>query len=384
MNEMDILKTCRLEIDEIDQKMTELFVRRMDAAAKIAGYKKERGLPVRDPEREREKLSRIENAVSEQMRRYASALYTQILSLSRSYQTSLIGAESDVTDLIRTALEKTPQLFPESASVACQGVEGANSQFACEKLFSHPSIMFFSGFDAVFSAIEKGLCRYGIVPVENSTLGTVKAVYDLMMDHRFHIVRSVRLKVDHDLLARPGATVEGIREIYSHEQAIGQCSRFLSTLKDVKVIPCENTAAAAKMVAESGRSDIAALANPRCTDYYPLMRLARAVQNNNSNYTRFICISRQPEIYPGADRTSLMLTLPHKPGALCRLLGVISALDVNLTKLESRPLPGSDFEFMFYFDMLLPVYSPKLTQLMAELPSQCERFTYLGSYSEVF
>ena len=384
MNEDNLLMACRQEIDKIDREIVDLFVRRMDVSSRIAGYKKEHALPVWDPTREKEKLSAVQSASPEELRPYAAALYTQILSLSRSRQMLLNGGESGIADVIRAALEKTPSLFPESACVACQGVEGANSQFACEKLFSHPDIMFFSGFDAVFSAIEKGLCRYGIVPVENSTAGTVKAVYDLMMDHRFYIVRSVRLKVDHDLLARPGAVLQDIREIYSHEQAIGQCSHFLSTLRNVRVIPCENTAAAAKMVAASDRGDVAALANPRCTEYYPLARLVRAVQNNNSNYTRFICISREPEIYPGADRTSLMLTLPHKPGALCRLLGSIAALDVNLTKLESRPLPGSDFEFMFYFDMLLPVYSPKLTQLMAELPVQCERFSYLGSYSEVF
>ena len=378
------LKDYREKIDAIDAELLRLFTERMDVAAEIAGYKKEHGLPVLDQRREREKLLEIARDVPEELRDHAVSLYSLIFELSRSRQNRLLGETSELTEKIEAALSDTAPLFPPTASVACQGVEGSYQQLACERLFRLPNVLYFSNFDAVFSAIERGLCQYGVIPVENSTAGSVNAVYDLMMQHNFYIVRSVRLKIDHNLLVKPGTRMEDVKEIYSHEQAIGQCSHFLSTLRNVRVIPCENTAAAAKMVAASGRGDVAALANPRCTEYYPLARVVRAVQNNNSNYTRFICISREPEIYPGADRTSLMLTLPHKPGALCRLLGSISALDVNLTKLESRPLPGSDFEFMFYFDMLLPVYSPKLTQLMAELPVQCERFSYLGSYSEVF
>lgn len=133
-----------------------------------------------------------------------------------------------------------------------------------ERLFRLPNELYFSSFDAVFNAIEKGLCRYGVLPIENSTAGSVNAVYDLMMRHHFHIVRSVRVKIDHNLLARPGAKLSGIREIYSHEQALSQCAQFLSSLPGVKVIPCENTALAAKLVAESGRDDAAALSTRAC------------------------------------------------------------------------------------------------------------------------
>lgn len=379
---MDI-KDLRENIDTIDKKLTELFSERMDVAAKIAEYKREKGLPVLDPVREREKLSEISDMTPEELRDYSEILYSIIFELSRDYQSRILGNGSDLTVKIENAIENTPRLFPEQTFVACQGVAGSNSQYACDRLFRRASIMYFSSFDAVFKAIEKGLCKYGVIPVENSTAGSVNSVYDLMMSHRFSIVRSIRIKIEHCLLANPGTKIEDVKEIYSHEQAISQCSNFLGELKGVKVIPCENTAVAAKMVAESGRKDIAALASKQCISFYGLSCLKDSVQNTENNYTRFICISKELEIYPGADRTSVMLTLPHVPGSLYKLLARFYALGVNINKLESRPLPGKEFEFMFYFDFDTPVYSPRLLRLLGDLPGLCEQFSYLGSYSEV-
>jgi len=284
---------------------------------------------------------------------------------------------------IERAKENTEKIFPDFVTVACQGTEGANSQIACDRMFKNSNIMFFKSFEAVFSSIEKGLCQYGVIPVENSYAGTVNSVYDLMMKHNFYIVRSIRLKIVHHLLAKPGTELENIKEIYSHEQAISQCSEFLSTLKGVKIIPFENTAQAAKMVAESDRKDIAALASELCVKYYGLKTLVSSVQNRDNNYTRFICISKNPEIYPGADRTSLMLVLPHEYGSLYKVLSKFHMLGINLLKLESRPLPNKEFEFMFYFDLEIPAESPKLAQLVNELGEVCDSFVYLGSYHEI-
>ena len=377
------LQELRAQMDETDEALLAAFVRRMELSGEIAAYKKEHAVPVLDGGRERQKLLDVSARVPEALQDYAAGLYSLLFELSRSYQNKLLGSTSALPRRIEDAIAGTPQLFPPKASVACQGVEGAYSQLACDKLFRMPAVLYFSSFESVFSAIDKGLCRYGVIPLENSTAGSVNQIYDLMMQHHVSIVRSVRLKVDHNLLANRGATMESIREIYSHEQAIGQCGAFLATMPWAKVIPCENTAAAAKQVAESGRTDTAALSSRACAELYGLDCLAASVQDQGNNYTRFICISKELEIYPGADRTSLMMVLPHRPGSLYKVLARFYALGVNLNKLESRPIPERNFEFMFYFDLDSSVYSPQFIQLMGELRELTEEFSYLGSYSEV-
>ena len=223
---------------------------------------------------------------------------------------------------------------------------------------------------------------YGVLPIENSTAGSVKRVYDLMVDHNLYIVRSMRVKIDHNLLAKPGTKLSDIKEIFSHEQAIDQSAAFLRTFKNVKITVVANTAVAAKMVAESDRTDIAAISSRSCAELYGLSVLADSVQDKSNNYTRFICVAKNPEIYPGADRTSIMLVTPHKPGALYNILSKINALGLNLLKLESRPLPEREFEFMFYFDIEASAYSPELTELISELDAGSEEFKYLGTYAE--
>ncbi|MBQ7566425.1 MAG: bifunctional chorismate mutase/prephenate dehydratase [Oscillospiraceae bacterium] len=377
------MKEYRAEIDKLDKELVSVFSKRMDVAAGIAGYKKEHALPVYDGAREREKLLAVREMAPEALRDYTVSLYSLLFDLSRSYQSRLLGGETALTRQIEDAIAHTDKLFPDTAMVACQGVEGAYSQLACDKLFKLPSVFFFSTFGAVFSAIESGLCRYGVIPVENSTAGSVNAVYDLMMKHDFRIVRSIRLKVDHNLLVKPGTKMEDIKEIYSHAQALSQCGGFLQKFPKAKIIPCENTAIAAKRVAESETGGKAAISSSLCRKIYHLDCLAESIQDQGNNTTRFICISKKPEIYPGADRTSLMMVLPHEAGSLYKVLSRFYALGINLIKLESRPMPERNFEFMFYFDLDTSVYSPSFIQLMGELDELCESFTYLGSYSEV-
>lgn len=380
---MDLLE-LRHQIDGIDNQLVALFKERMQLAADVAEYKRENGMPVLDASRERALLSKIAELSGEEFEDYTRTLYATILELSRSYQHKQLQQESALYREITDALENTPKIFPDRAVVACQGVEGAYSQIAAERLFKLPNIMFFSNWEKVFSTIESGLCRYGVIPIENSTAGSVKKVYDLMISRKFRIVRTVRIKIDHNLLAKKGVKLSDIREIVSHEQAISQCASFLASLgPNVKITRVENTAQAAQMVAESDRTDLASLSSRSCATQYGLSVLCPSVQDNGNNHTRFICITNQTEIYPGADRTSLMVVTPHKPGALYRLLSRFNALGINLLKLESRPIPDRDFEFMFYFDLEAPVYSEKLAQLLYELEQECDEFTYLGTYSEV-
>ncbi len=377
------LNELRGEMDTIDDELVQLFGRRMEVAAKIADCKKENNLPILAPMREREKLQDVSEKAGPEMSNYTKVLYSMLFELSRSYQSKRNTSITPLYHKITESIENTPKLFPQSAMVACQGVEGAYSQIACEKIFKSPFIMYFKNFEGVFHAIDQGLCQYGILPIENSTAGSVNKVYDLMIAHNFSIVRTFRLKVDHNLLANRGAKLSDIKEIYSHEQAISQCSEFLQSLSGVNVIPVANTAMAAEMVSKSGRTDVAALSSRACAELYGLSCLAYSVQDKGNNHTRFICISKNLEIYPGADKTSIMMILPHRPGSLYKVLARLYTLGINVTKLESRPLPDREFEFMFYFDLETSIYSEELIQLMCELDELCEEFTYLGSYSEV-
>ena len=377
------LQELRSQIDRIDDQLVELFGARMDVAAQIADLKKAQGLPIYVPSRERQILSDVAKKAAPDMETYTRVLYSMLFELSRSYQSKRNGDFTALYNEISSAIENTPKLFPQSPMVACQGVEGAYSQIACEKMFKNPCILYMKSFEAVFNAIDQGLCRYGVLPLENSTAGSVKKVYDLMIRHNFSIVRTFRLKVDHQLLVNPGTKLENIREIYSHEQAIGQCGEFLQKLKGVNVVAVDNTATAAEMVAKSGRTDVAAISSRACAEIYNLACLASNIQDKGSNRTRFICISKNLEIYPGADKTSIMMILNHKPGALYKVLARVYTLGINVTKLESRPIPDREFEFMFYFDLETSIYSEEFIQLICELDQLCEEFKYLGSYSEV-
>ena len=377
------LDELRVQIDDIDHELVRLFTERMNISAQVADYKRENNLPIYVPSRERAILQKVAEQAGPEMSNYTRVLYSMIFELSRSYQKKRNTKTTDLYNHITQSIQNTPPLFPQAPMVACQGVEGAYAQIACEKIFKNPMIMYFKNFDGVFNAIDQGLCQYGILPIENSTAGSVKKVYDLMIHHNFSIIRTFRLKIDHNLLALPGASLNQITEIYSHEQAINQCSEFLKRYPNIKVTPVENTAVAADMVAQSGRLDIAAISSHACEELYGLISLVDSIQDEGNNRTRFICISKNLEIYPGSDKTSIMMILSHKPGALYKVLARMYVLGINVIKLESRPLPDKDFEFMFYFDLETSIYSDEFVQLMCELDDLCEEFKYLGSYTEV-
>lgn len=380
---MEDLSQIRERINKVDNEIVRLWKERMEACLAVAQYKKANNLPVLDKKRERELLERVGSMAGKELDMYSRVVYDTIMTVSRSYQHKYLYGDEKLSQMIKTAVKNTEKLFPQKAMVACQGVEGAYSGLACEKFFKYPTVSYFKTWYDVMNAVESGLCKYGILPIENSTAGSVNAVYDLMAEHKFYIVKSYRLKINHCLLGNKGATLDGIKEIYSHEQAINQCSNFLREHSDIKVNVCENTAVASKLVAESGRTDVAAISSESCRDLYDMTLLSSNVQNKDNNYTRFICISKDLEIYPGADKTGFVLTLPHEPGSLYHTLAKFYALGINVNKLESRPMQNKDFEFMFYFDISVSVYDDAFYEVVEQLSNECEYFQYLGSYSEV-
>ncbi|MDY4959118.1 MAG: prephenate dehydratase domain-containing protein [Lentihominibacter sp.] len=378
----DKLKELRNEADILDEKIVDLFKERMDLVTRMAKYRAENRLPFARDQREREILKRVSDRAGEEYEGYARLVYNTIFDVDHSAQANVLAQRSNLVERISRSVDETPKLFPKRATVACQGVAGAYSHAAAERLFQLPDIQFYNSFDDVFAAVENGDVEYGVLPIENSSYGSVVSIYNLMQHYNFYIVKSLRLRINHQLLAKPGTKLSDIKEIYSHEQAIGQCDPFLSSLKGVKVTKVGNTALAAQMVAESDRDDVAAISSRECADLYGLDILKNHIQVTDNNYTRFICISKKLEIYPGANRISLILTLPHVPCSLYHMVAKFAAIDVNLTKLESRPIPGSDFEFLFYFDLDASVYQEDLLYLLSELEASPETFVFLGCYLE--
>ncbi len=369
----------RNKIDEVDQELSALYVKRMELCKQIGEEKAKENASINVPNRENAVLSKVTKNAPEELKIYVKQLYDNIFIQSKNYQNSLGSLSSPTSDLIREHLRGERKNFPISATVACQGVDGAFSGIAAKKLFEISDITYFKNFEGVFNAVEKGLCDYGVLPIENSTAGSVLSVYDLMKKHNFYIVKGIRIKVSHCLV---GNTVGGeIKKIYSHEQALSQCAEFIKSV-GATTVTVDNTAMAAKLVAETGEEGAYAICSEECASLYNLKIVKKDIQDNGVNFTRFICISKQLKIFKGADKISVMTALEHKVGSLNNLLSRFYTQGLNLTKLESRPIGGGDFEFMFYFDFVGDVEAEGVLNLLADLERTSDKFVFLGSYKE--
>ena len=378
------LKDIRKEIDVLDEEMAKLFVRRMACADRVAEAKRGTGKAVTDPGREREILGKVAERVGPELESEGRLLFSTLMSVSRGRQRAQLADDGKFAKAIADAMSATSALFPSKAGVACPGAEGGYSQQAAVAFVQFPSILYFRDFESVFAAVEQGMCAYGVLPIENSTAGSVTQVYDLMAKHDFRIARALKLRIRHVLLAPKGVKLADVKEVASHPHALAQCGEFLKAHKAIKAVPASNTASAAADLAKSGRTDAAVIASRECAELYGLDILKDDISDTPSNFTRFICISRKTEIYPDANKFSLMMSLAHRPGALADILVRFAAVGVNLTKLESRPVPGSDFEFRFIFDFEASPHDTRVVRLLSSLASdpEVEHFTFLGAYAE--
>ncbi len=378
------LNEIREKIDGIDDQIAELYAKRMALVEQVIEAKKQSGKAVNDPDREKKILLRVADKVEENQQVFLKRVFETIFETSKAYQTMNAEYSSNIGDKIKQAISKGELSFPVKAKVACQGVMGAYSGIAADRLFELADITYFKNFDGVFQAVEKGFCKYGVLPIENSSAGSVNQVYDLMKKHKFYIVRSIRMPVSHNLIVNKDTKLSDIKEILSHEQALTQCKGYLEKFIGAKITPCANTAVAAKMLAESGRHDLAAISSRECADLYGLKLLETNIQDSNNNYTRFILIAKDMEFYSDAKKISIMTTLPQNtPGSLNKLLSKFANIGINLTKLESRPIVGSSFEFMFYFDFECDIKNRGVQNLLSELDNSTEQFTFLGAYNEI-
>nr|MDD6336593.1 prephenate dehydratase [bacterium] len=372
------LSDYRRQIDEIDGQLIPLFTKRMQVAGQVADYKAAHGLTTLHPGREQQVLERVSAAAGEAFAPYARMLYAAMFEASRAYQNQRM-AGGNAPD---QAGEYTPEPLPQPDCVAVCGVQGAYAQQAAGALFPQAAPLYAASFEEVFLAVEQGRADIGVVPIENSLHGTVEGIYDLLAAHPLSIVRAIRMPIRHALLAPPGAGLEGIRQVYSHPQALGQCSAWFKAHPGVQAVACTNTAAAALKIAQIGHSDAAAIASPACAGLYGLAVLSQDIQNMPHNYTRFIALSRRRIQTPDADKISLRLTLQHQPGALSAVLSRFASLGLNLTRLESRPIPGANFEFYFYLDVQASLQDARVRGLMNAQALGAREVVLLGHYRE--
>ncbi len=375
------LSILRTRINALDDQLRALFLERMEVSAQVADYKRSVGMPVLDPVREQALLARLSEGLDDAHAEAVVSLWRQILELSRALQHRLLAHDTCPEAAALRVSIAAPKPLPAQAKVACQGRQGAYAHHAVDALFAEPETSFFPDWADVTDAVLDGRCDYGVLPIENSTRGSVSAVYELLRSRKVHIVRGCRLAIRHALLGLPGTKLEDVREVRSHEQALGQCAAWLDGHPSMTRVAAPNTAMAAEAVAEAGRHDLAAIASPDCAALYGLEVLVNDVTDCGFNYTRFVCIAREPQVTPDADKLSLIVTLPHRSGTLAALLGHFSARGLNLTKLESAPIPGRDFEFMFCIDLEAPEPTA-LPGLLDDLVGQVESMAVLGLYHE--
>lgn len=378
------LSDIRKNLDDIDSRLLDLFVQRMELIDKVADIKRgDPSKPLYDPVREREILMKVREKAGIKHGDSAHQLFRTVLELSRARQAAQLIPAANVAARVAAMLSREEAVFPQSGRVAVSGVEGCYAGIAAERLFPKGDIMFVSGFRAVVQAVQAGLCKYGILPIENSSNGTVRNVYDLLREPDITIVRSARLLIRHVLLAQKSAKLEDIKTIYTHEQAAGQCSRFIQSLGSVDVVPCTSTSHAAQRAAAANDPGVAAICGESCAKLYGLSVLADTIQNSENNDTRFLCITKGAALFAGADRLSILVSCANSPGALYQMIAKISALGINMVKLESIPIPGTNFAYRFFMDLETNLHNEGVLGLLCELERSCDSFLLLGNYSEL-
>lgn len=343
------LAVSREQIDEIDSQIVELFEQRMKVANEVARYKIETGKPVLDKQRENEKLDRL-GAMSHGSfnERAVRELFSQIMSISRKYQYGVLPHTDDVTDF-----QKEPAGFlRKDARVYYFGVPGTHTQQAMEDVFGE-GVMGIScqSFRGVMEAVENGDADYGVLPIENSSTGGISTNYDLLLQYKNAIVGQYVMKIDQCLLALPGTGLDDIKTVFSHPQGLLQCREFMNLHPAYEGVEYGSTAAAARKVSEEHDRTQAAIASRRAAREYGLEIVADSIQQEKNNCTRFIMIG-QREIYTEkSNKLALCIELPHKSGSLYRILSHFLYNNLNMTQIESRPIPGRNWEYRFFVDI---------------------------------
>ncbi|PWL72314.1 MAG: prephenate dehydratase [Clostridiales bacterium] len=376
------LSSLREQIDRIDTELLMLFEQRMQIVRDVAQYKKEQHLPIFHPERENQIIERVAEKSPKELANCSKVLFTTLMELSKIQQKRQIAELGPVVKQIQEVLAQPEAAGSSCPKIACQGTEGAYSHIAASTLFPDGDVTFYREFEDVFEAVQRGDVACGLLPVDNSNAGSVAPVYSLMKKYDFFINHGIKVKVEHCLAAKSGTRLERVKKVYSHEQALRQCSGWFERHPDKQ--PCEypNTAMAARFVRDSSEP-AAAISSVLAAERYGLEILERGIQNTEENYTRFMCISKQMQLHKDADMVSIAVAIPNQPNSLYRLLTVFAAAGVDMTKIESKPIGNKNFDVIFYIDLVGNLRNPEVLALISHLESEYDAFKFLGNYKEI-
>lgn len=373
------LQEIRKKLDGIDKEIVSLYEKRMDLCRQVAEFKIGTGKPVYDGEREKQKLEAVKSMVQdEDNRQGAEELFSQLMTISRRLQYRLLAENGKSPD---TGFCPVEEIRTAGARIVYQGVEGAYSHEAAMKYFGQEADLFHvNTWEEAMKAVEGGTADYAVLPIENSSAGAVSDNYDLLIKYHNYIVAEVMLPVSHALLGVPGSSVEQIRTVFSHPQALMQCSKYLNSHEGWKQISVENTAVAAKKILEEGDVTQAAVASEGAGKRYGLTALETEINYNRDNVTRFIVVAKKPVYWKGAGKISLCFELPHKSGSLYNMLSNFIYNNVNMVMIQSRPIPGRNWEYRFFVDIEGNLADAAVNNALTGIANEAANLRILGNY----
>ena len=380
MSELDVMRGA---IDEIDSQIVHLFERRMAVTQQVGEFKQRNHMPVLDNRRQQEVLESKAALLREpSLKTDVTLLYETIMGISRRQQRKIVREGAEEPNYARIVQAMEARRAPvENPRVVYQGEPGAYSEQASINFFGDQVAARGLGhFEDVFLALRDGKADYGVVPIENNSTGAIRQVYDLLSKYEFSLVGETTVKVEHCLVAPKGASFDTITHVYSHEQGIFQSEQFLKQYPHWIPVSSMDTAGSAKYVAATGDVTKAAICSERAAALYGLEILARGVNYSATNTTRFVVVSPQMELRPGADKISTVLTTPHESGCLHEILGIFAVNGLNMVKLESRPIPGKSWEYMFFIEFTGSLTAPGMDGVLRELAQTAADFRVLGNF----
>jgi chorismate mutase/prephenate dehydratase len=384
---MGKLDKLRNEIDDIDKKLIELFEKRMEIVLEVAEYKKKNNIPILNREREHEVINKnVSYLRDKRMQKETQEFFESLMSISRKYQSKQLfdycKEEQEKSFYLDNEINNSVNsLVNNDLNIGFQGVPGSFSEQALFEYFGEQANTHsFNEFEDVFKALKNGKIDYGVLPIENSSTGSIADIYDLLRKYGLYIVGEKCIKVEHNLLGIKGAKLSDIKEVYSHIQGFRQSSEFFKQYPDWKLIPYHNTAISAKLISDEASKQKAAVASKKAAEVYNLDIIKSNINYNTDNYTRFVIVGRKLEINEQCNKISIVLTVPHKVGALHNILIHFAENNLSMMKIESRPIINKSWEYFFYIDFEGNLQDENVKKLVMQIERKCSYFKLLGNY----